>query len=138
MARVAFRASLEGEKELKAKLASIAGDKGMRKEARGAALEVAATLVEQMKARTPVKTGKLRDSERLKVMVSSKKEDIRISLLAGGPDAPYAALIHNDTKLRHPNGGQSKFMESVILEAVPTAARDLAEKIDLRRVAAAR
>jgi len=137
VARVAFKASLEGEKELKAKLRAIAGDKGMRKHARGAALEVAALMLEQMKARTPVKTGKLRASERIKVMVSSKKEDIRISLLAGGPDVPYARIIHEDRKLRHPNGGQAKYMESVILEAVPTAAKQLADKIDLRQVASA-
>jgi len=137
MARVAFKASFTGEKEMKAKLQAIAGDKGMRKEARGAALEVGGVMLGQMQARTPVKTGRLKRSERIKVLVSSKKEDIRISLLAGGELAPYAAIVHNDTKARHPHGGQAKFMESVILENVPTAGRQLAEKIDLRRAASA-
>lgn len=131
MARVAFKASFEGEAAMKAKLRAVAGDKGMRKEARGAALEVGGVILGVMQAETPVKSGKLRGSEKIKVMVSSKKEDIRISLLAGGPDAPYARIVHETHKTK------SKFMERPLLAAVPTAARDIAEKIDLKRAASA-
>ena len=131
MARVAFRATLEGDKAMKAKLRAVAGDKGMRKEARGAALEVGAVILEKMKEATPVDTGKLRNSERIRVLVSSKKEDIRISLIAGGPDVPYARRVHETHKTK------SKFMERPLLEAAPTAARDIADKIDLKRAAGA-
>ena len=133
MARVAFRASLTGDKEMKAKLKAIAGDKGMRKEARGAALEVAEVILVKMQAETPVDSGKLRKSERIRVMVSPKREDIRISLLAGGADfgVVYAWIVHETHKTK------SKFMERPLLAAAPTAGRDIAEKIDLRRAAGA-
>jgi len=125
MARVAFKASFTGDKEMKAKLMAVAGDKGMRKYARVAALEVGGVILERMKAETPVKSGKLVDSEVMKVMVSSKKEDIRITLTAGGPDVPYARVVHETHKTK------SKFMERPLLAAAPTAGRDIAEKIDL-------
>jgi len=129
VARVAVRATLSGDKEMKRKLENIAGDKGMRKVARAATLEVGGEMVMRMKERTPVKKGHLRDSERILVMVSSKKEDIRISLVAGGPDVLYAAKVHET----HPT--KSKFMESVILETAPTAGQDIAARIDLRQAA---
>ena len=131
MARVAVRVALEGDKEMLQKLERVAGDQGMRKVARTATLEVGGVLLDRMKERTPVKTGKLRDSERILVLVSSKKEDIRISLIAGGPGVLYAAKVHETHKT------QSKFMESVILEAVPTAAQDIAARIDLKTAAGA-
>lgn len=112
---------------MKRKLAAVASDKGMRKEARGALKEFGEPLVPKMRGRTPRKTGALQDSERLRVMVSSKKEDLRVTLIAGGPDAPYARKVHET----HPT--QSKFMEITINEAAPTAAAEIAKNIDLRR-----
>lgn len=126
MARVAVRVALEGDKEMKAKLQHIAGDKGMRKVARAATLEVADdVMLPKMQERTPVKTGRLLRSERTLVMVSSKKEDIRISLIAGGPGVLYAAKVH----ATHPT--KAGFMSSVLTEAVPTAGQDIASRIDL-------
>lgn len=131
MARVAFKASFTGEKEMKAKLQAIAGDKGMRREAREAALDVGGAILRNVQAETPVKTGRLLRSEVMKVMVSSKKEDIRISIIAGGPNIPYAKRVH-ETSPKH-----SKFMERPLLAAVPTAGRDIAARIDLKRAAGA-
>lgn len=131
MARAAVKAQLTGDKQMLRKLERIAGDQGMRKEARKAASEVWGKRVPIMQARTPEKTGRLKRSERMRVMVSSKKEDIRLTLIAGGPLAPYAAIVHEKHKT------QSKFMESVVREAVPTAAREIAIAIDLRRTAGA-
>jgi bacteriophage HK97-gp10 putative tail-component len=130
MAGVAVRATLTGDKEMKRKLEHLTSEKGLRKEARKATVEVGGEKVLLMKARTPVKTGKLRDSERLLVMVSAKKEDIRISLIAGGPDVLYARKVHEEHKTH------SKFMESVILEAAGTAGQEIAAKIDLARAVA--
>lgn len=128
MARVALRMTMTGDKEMKRRLENMAsGDKGLRKEARQATVAVGNELLEKMKARTPVKTGKLQRSERLIVMVSGKKEDIRISLVAGGPDVLYARKVHETHKT------QPKFLESVIMEAASTAGRQIAEKIDLKR-----
>lgn len=128
MAGVAkVRATLEGDKELKKRLEKIAGDQGMRKLARKAAKKVWGKRVPMMQARTPEKTGRLKRSERMRVMVSSKKEDIRFTLVAGGPLAPYAAIVHEG------HATQAKFMESVVMEARRTVARELATEIDVER-----
>lgn len=124
-----LKVTMTGDKAMKRKLEQVAGEQGMRKEARGALKAVGEPLVPKMVARTPRKTGKLQDSERLRVMVSGKKEDLRVTLIAGGPDAPYARKVHET----HPT--QSKFMEITVNEAAPTMAGDLAREIDLRRAA---
>jgi len=133
MARVAIKVSIVGDKEMLRKLERVASDKGMRKEARAALNEVADPMVEEMKADTPVKTGRLQRSERKRVMVSSKKEDMRISLIAGGgpEDIRYAARVHETHKTK------SKFMEKTLLRHKGTLGGELAAKIDLRRAAGA-
>jgi hypothetical protein len=121
---------MTGDKEMKDRLAHVAGDKGMRKVARGAALEVGGEKLELAKDRAPEKTGRLKRSGIVKVLVSSKKEDIRISIIFGGALAPYARIVHETHKTH------SKFLESVILEAANTALGEIAEKIDLRQAVA--
>ena len=131
MARVAVKFAMEGDKAMRQKLERLASDRGARKELRGAAKEVWESKVPEMQERTPIKTGRLRRSERMRVMVSSKKEDVRLTLLAGGPDAPYAPRVHETHKT------MSKFMEKTLLEAARTAAADIGAKIDLKRAAGA-
>jgi hypothetical protein len=128
-----LKASMQGDKEMKAKLRAIASDKGMRKEARKALKEVGGRMLEVMKDRTPVKTGRLVESLRTWVMISAKKEDMRISFLAGGASYNifYARKVHEDLKAHHNNGGQAKFMESVINENASTAAAEIAGIIDM-------
>jgi hypothetical protein len=122
---------MTGDKEMLAKLERLAGDQGMRKQARAAAITVWEARVPIMQERTPVRTGKLMRSERMRVMVSPKREDIRLSLIAGGPDVPYARRVHETHKTK------SKFMESVLMEAVPTVGGEIAAKIDLKDAAGA-
>jgi hypothetical protein len=120
-----IRMAMEGDKELLKRLENVAGDKGMRKQARKATVEVAESKLPAMQERTPVKTGKLQRSERVKVMVSPKREEIRISLIAGGPDVPYAYRVHETHKTK------SKFVEKTLLELAQTAAAEIGAKIDL-------
>jgi hypothetical protein len=129
MARVAVRATLTGDKEMKRRLEHLTSEKGLRKEARAATKEVGGEKLAISVDRAPEKTGKLKRSGRLLVMVSPKKEDIRISLVFGGPDVLYARRVHETHKT------QSKFLESVILEAAGTAGHEIAAKIDLKRAA---
>jgi hypothetical protein len=116
---------MTGDKALLGKLTKLASDKGIRKQARAATLDYAEDQVEYMKEDTPFKTGKLRNSERAKVAVSPKKEDIRIALIAGGPEAPYAAKINATHKT------QGQFMEKRIAAMSGTAAAEIAKGIDL-------
>jgi hypothetical protein len=125
MAGVKIRTEMVGDKELLKKLANVAGDKGMRKQARAATVEVAQSKVPIMVERTPRKTGKLQGTEKVRVMVSPKREEIRIALIAGGPDAPYAYKVHETHKTK------SKYMERTLLELAQTAAAEIGAKIDL-------
>jgi hypothetical protein len=133
MARVAIKASMVGTKEMKDKLRMVASDKGMRKQARGALKEVGGRMLGVMVERTPEKTGRLKRSLRTWVMISQKKEDMRISFLAGGAayNVLYARLVHENLTAKHPKGGQAKYMESVILENASTAAAEIAGIIDM-------
>jgi hypothetical protein len=125
MAGVKVRVAMEGDKELLKKLENLAGDKGARKQLRAATVEVAESKVPGMVEHTPRKTGKLQGSERVKVMVSPKRQEIRIALVAGGPDVPYAYRVHETHKTK------SKFVEKTLLEAAQTAAAEIGARIDL-------
>jgi hypothetical protein len=135
--RIAVGVAMTGDKEMLAKLVRLASDKGIRKQLRVATLEVAESMVELMKFRTPVKTGKLMRSERALAMVSPKKEDVRVTMVAGGVGIEYAQRVHENLTAKHPGGGQAKYMESVLLESAPTAGREIAIRIDLKDAAGA-
>lgn len=121
---------MEGADEMKAKLEQLAKEAGMRMQVRQAALGYATEeMLPKMKARTPVKTGKLLGTETCKVRVSTKKEDIGIALIAGGAEAPYARIVHETHKTK------SKFIESVILESASTALEGIAKRLDLEKAA---
>lgn len=112
------------------RLAGDAGeDKGLRKELREAGKAVAGDKVEIARDRAPERTGKLKRSGRVLVLVSPKKEEIRLTLVFGGELAPYAPIVH----ATHPT--HANFLGSVILEAAGTGAEELARRIDLNRAA---
>lgn len=39
-----------------------------------------------------------------------------VSVVYGGPDVPYAIIVHEDLEMNHPNGGQAKFLEQPLRE----------------------
>ena len=81
---------------------------------RGVMRAVAESRLTEMKQRTPVKDGALRSS----LHVTGPRRTFsgqEVGWAAGGPSAPYAAVQHEDTTLRHTTG-QAKFIESVVFE----------------------
>jgi hypothetical protein len=63
----------------------------------------------------PVATGALRASGSVaRPEVSGTR--VRVVMGFGGPSAPYARRVHEDLGLRHPAGGQAKFLEQPALE----------------------
>ena len=63
-----------------------------------------------------------------------ENRDIEVKIEVGGPSAPYALIVHEDLKARHGvehgfQGGQAKFLESAVLEAVPTLASRIAIRL---------
>lgn len=119
----AIKMTLEGDREMKGVFKRLIAESP--KELRRSLVAVGGRKLEILRARTPYKTGKLRASERMRVMVSGKREDLRISLLAGDETAWYARIVESRTK----------FMESTILESVPTIGREIAAEVELRRAA---
>lgn len=131
MARPAFRAQLTGDKAMKRTLMQVASDKGMRKEARAALKTVGGRKLEIAKSRVKVRTGKLLRSGRLYLMVSPKREDLRIAIAFGG--ASYGVLYARKVHETHPT--HSRYLVSVIMEAAGSVGRELGQEIDLRRAA---
>jgi hypothetical protein len=72
---------------------------------------------EEVKARTPVDTGALQESVTVIGPVFTART-VTVSIIAGGPTAPYAVFVHEDLDAFHKTG-QAKFLESVILESRP-------------------
>lgn len=121
------RMTLDGNKQMKDRLLAIARE--MPKLVRRAAKDYAAEKVEKARERAPLFTGRLRRSGRVTSNVSGK--NITATMKFGGHDVPYAAVIHWGRDGRSGN----RFLQETIIEAVPTAGQELAEKIDLRKAA---
>ncbi len=85
--------------------------------------------LDEMKRRTPVDTGDLRDSgEIIPAVVTAR-------LVTGGFffDMPYAAIVHEDLEAFH-RVGQAKYAESVIRESQPYYGERLAKRCDVSKV----
>ena len=94
---------------------------------RGVMRAVAESRLTEMKQRTPVKDGALRSS----LHVTGPRPTAagqEVGWAAGGPSAPYAAVQHEDTTLRHTTG-QAKFIESVVFEESRAMVSEIAAAI---------
>ena len=102
-------------------------------EAGSALLAEGAVAMKESQRRTPVEEGDLRDSHEL---IGPKVSGGVISVIirAGGPKAPHGAAVHEDLSARH-DDGRAKFMESTVLESRQRLGRDLAGRINLKRLA---
>ena len=67
--------------------------------------------------RTPVATSTLQKTHRTSEPVW-EGNFVEVAITAGGPEAPYAVPVHERTEVFH-NPGQSKFLESTVLESAP-------------------
>lgn len=90
-----------------------------------------------------VEGGDLRDSIRVSKPSKTKAGRLSVGVVAGGaplarlaserkrknPGA-YAHVQHEDLTLRHPGGGQAKFIESPVLEVAPSVPHALYEEMD--------
>lgn len=82
--------------------------------------------------RTPVEYGALKGSHELEGP-EIKGRDVSVTILVGGPAAPYAVYVHEDMEAFHEHG-QAKFLESVILESKPYMGQRVAKRIDLNKL----
>lgn len=102
-------------KKLRAKLVSIARDAPAEF---GKALKEVGHEVRNASMRlTPVDTGALRASHRVEGPTGTGTMKT-IAVTVGGPAAPYAWVVHENLKARHPVG-QAKFLETAVQQARP-------------------
>lgn len=74
----------------------------------------------ECKRRTPVDTGALRNSIHV-VGPSVRGRTISTAIVAGGPAAPYALIVHEDLDAFHPTG-EAKYIERPLMESAPNFA----------------
>lgn len=127
----AIRMTLEGDRQMRQKLEGLAREFPL--EARRGTNVVAKQKLAIAQERTPVKSGKLRDSGRVSVSIKKKGQNPNISatIKFGGPDILYARKVHETHKTH------SKFLERTLQESVGTIGADLAREIDLKKAASA-
>ncbi len=82
--------------------------------------------------RTPVDHGDLRASERT-LGPFFEGDRIYTQIVAGGPSAPYAIYVHEILTAFH-KVGQSKFLESVIMESRAFIAARVARRVEINRL----
>lgn len=87
--------------------------------------------LKEIKLRTPVDTGALRASEAIEGPVREGRR-IYVTVVAGGPAAPYAFTVHEDLEAFHPHG-EAKFIERPLQESAPYLADRIVKRIDLNR-----
>jgi len=119
-----------------------------KKAAKEAVNRVTAKMVRAAKPLTPDDPGTqgaLRDSVRqVRTTVSSKTGKVTGGIVAGGKELErrlgkrtynaWALVQHEDATLRHPNGGQAKFLEQPFLEMVGQVPHLLVEALDRARL----
>lgn len=93
-----------------------------------ALVEEAEIEMTEAKRRTPVRTGALRDSGKVRLkQQGSSKWEFEVQLAFGGPTAPYAVYVHENPWATHPVG-QWKFLESTLVESAPYLAARVARR----------
>lgn len=93
-------------------------------------------IVEEMKIEAreaqrlvPFDTGALHDSIHVEP-TSVRGGVISASIIAGGPEAPYAVIVHEDMEAHHPRG-QAKFIEQPLRESAGHMAERIKRRIRL-------
>lgn len=115
---------LKGSKELLRALDKLGPQ---MREWGGEGLEVEADVeLQEARTRTPVLTGRLRDSGYRKP-AQVDRQGISVTIGFGGPTAPYAPFVHE--QLRPHATGQAKFLESTVVESARYLAVRVARRI---------
>jgi hypothetical protein len=87
-------------------------DKGAKSELKRVMHAIALPLFERTQELVPVEKGDLKASGRISIRVGNKQ--LTLSIKYGNDQVLYAARQHEDLTLKHPNGGQAKYVESVV------------------------
>lgn len=128
MARIRTRSV--GATEIQARLAKIAANYPKRVgQAQRAETEIEAT---ECRKRTPVDTNALRSSIHVEGPLYEGRS-IRTAIVAGGPSAPYAVIVHEDLEAFH-RVGEAKFIERPLNESAPHMAARIGRRVGLKGI----
>ena len=92
-------------------------------------LEEAPRIEETAKIRTPEKTGKLKESVKVRVSRDKRKPGLYAQASARNRGYDYALIQHENLSYNHPNGGQAKFLESAFVEGVERIERRIEQEV---------
>jgi hypothetical protein len=110
---MASGARLSGKVEMQGRFRNVTTNYGDRV-GRAAYAEMGIEEAEVIK-RTPKLSGDLRGTIH-RIGPRQEGKTISVLIVAGGPDAPYAWIVHEDLEAIH-KIGQAKYLESVIMES---------------------
>ena len=92
-------------------------------------LEEAPRIEETAKIRTPEKTGKLKESVKVRVSRDKRRPGRYAQASARNRGYDYALIQHENLSYNHPNGGQAKFLESAFVEGVERIERRIEQEV---------
>lgn len=118
--------SVKGMKELNQQLEALGKD--AKQALSMAMMQSAQDVANEADELVPVDEGILRASQDVKPKgMFTNRPNVTISY--GGPSAPYALVQHEDTSLKHPGGGQAKYLEEPFLKETARWPYPLIERI---------
>ena len=88
--------------------------------------QTAEEMMTESKRLVPVDTGTLKGSGYVEPVDMA---DLSVRLGFGGPAEPYALVQHEDLSLRHPGGGQAKFLEIPVNALAPKLTENVGNAI---------
>ena len=92
-------------------------------------LEEAPRIEETAKVRTPEKTGKLKESVKVRVSRDKRRPGLYAQASARNRGYDYALIQHENLSYNHPNGGQAKFLESAFVDGVERIERRIEQEV---------
>lgn len=102
-------------------------EQGLVQAVQDALNEVAQQILERSQDLVPVRTGALRDSGYITSGDQGGYPSVTITY--GGGDVPYAYQVHEDLEMRHPNGGQAKYLEQAVIEYEQVAIDTIQQRV---------
>jgi len=95
----------------------------------GAALRIETEVIAtECKRVTPVDLGNLVNSIHV-VGPEIRGRNVGTAIVAGGPSAPYALIVHEDLDAQHGPGKQAKYIEQPLMQAAPELPRKIGERV---------
>jgi len=125
-----IRIDWQGGAKMAASMQKVAND--MPNKVREALRAEAEIEAQEARRRVPVDTGALQDTIKVEDRKNKEQNVIGVDIVAGGPNAPYGLIVHEDLEAFH-RVGQAKYLESVLRESAPHMGKRVAKRLELKK-----